>query len=246
MRYRQAAIIGALAAFGLATGACNRDVAQSRNANAEVSRDADRAADLQRQRDQEISRLDQRVADVERKYAEANQKVVSGSRTATAGLREELKEDVTNVKKAVSDLRSTTPDNWWERQEASTQRTFDDVEADVKRLAGRLTPPPTADATGTTGEGVSTAPFTSRRDQFVARLRARVKAMDDALDNVKADGARKTELADTRARVKKLADDVDRLGSASADDWWDVTKARVTDYVDRVEDSVDRLDDNKK
>src|SRR6187402_3342516 len=82
MRYRQAAIIGALAAFGLATGACNRDVAQSRNANAEVSRDADRAADLQRQRDQEISRLDQRVADVERKYAEANQKVVSGSRTA--------------------------------------------------------------------------------------------------------------------------------------------------------------------
>ena len=246
MRYRQAAIIGTLAASVLGAAACSRDAAESKQANAEVSRDVDRAADLQRQRDEEISRLDQRVADVERKYAEANQKVVSGSRTATTGLREELKEDVTNVKKAVDDLRTTTPDNWWERQEAAMQRSFDDVEADVKRMAGTLTPPRTADATGTTGEGVSTAPFTSRRDQFVARLRARVKAMDDALDKVKAGGPRETELDDTRPRVKKLADDVDRLGSASADDWWDVSKARVTDYVDRVEDSVRRLDDNRK
>ena len=103
-----------------------------------------------------------------------------------------------------------------------------------------------AEAAGTAGEGVSTAPFTSRRDQFVASLRARVDAMENALDKVKARDARKTELEDTQARVKKLADDLDRLRSASADDWWDVTKARVTDYVDRVENSVDRLDDNKK
>ena len=39
---------------------------------------------------------------------------------------------------------------------------------------------------------------------------------------------------------------LDRLASASADDWWDVTRTRVTEYVDRVEDSVERLDDNKK
>ena len=45
--------------------------------------------------------------------------------------------------------------------------------------------------------------------------------------------------------MKKLGDDVDRLRSASADDWWDVTKARVSEYVDRVEASVKRLDDNK-
>ena len=50
---------------------------------------------------------------------------------------------------------------------------------------------------------------------------------------------------DVRARVNKLGDDLDRLGRASADDWWDVTKARVTEYVDRVEQSVGRLDDNK-
>jgi hypothetical protein len=45
--------------------------------------------------------------------------------------------------------------------------------------------------------------------------------------------------------VNKLREDVDRLASAEADDWWDVTRARVTDYVDRVEASIKRLDDNK-
>lgn len=241
MHYRNAAIIGILA-VALAGGACKRDAAEP---TAEVSRDADRAADLQRQRDEEITRLDQRVADIEREYTETAQKVVSGSRTATAGLREELKEDVANVRQAVNDLRTTTPDNWWERHEATLTRTADDVEADVKRLAGTVIPRRPAETAGTAGEPVSTAPFTSRRDKFVAELRARVGAMEDALGKVKARGAGETELDDTRARVKKLAEDLDELGSASAEQWWDVTKERVTEYVDRVEDSVDRLDDNK-
>src|SRR5687767_9650831 len=245
MQYRYVAIIGSLT-VALSVGACKRDAAESRDEGAAVARDADRAADLQRQRDEEISRLDQRIADVEREYAEAREQVVTGSRTATAGLREELKEDVTNVRQAVNDLRSTTPDNWWDRHEAAMRRTADDIEADVSRLAGAALPKRPAEAAATTGEGVSTAPFTSRRDQFVAALRARVDAMEDALEKVKADGPRETELADTRARVRKLADDLDRLRSADADDWWDVTKARVTEYVDRVEDSVERLDDNRK
>ena len=69
--------------------------------------------------------------------------------------------------------------------------------------------------------------------------------MERALDSVKARGAQETELEDARARVKKLEDDVDRLRSASADDWWDVSKVRVTEYLDRVEASVNRLDDDK-
>lgn len=245
MRYRHVAIVGTVA-LALSGGACNRDAAESRNTDADVSREADRAADLERQRDDDISRLDRRVSDVEREYAEKNQKVESGRRTATAGLREELKEDVTNAREAVTNLRSTTPENWWERHEAAMTRTADDIEADVKRLAGSIALPRPAEAAGTTGEGVSTAPFTSRRDRFVAGLHARVDAMDDALDKVKASGARETELDDTRARLHKLNEDVDRLSRAEADDWWDVTKARVTEYVDRVEASVDRLDDNKK
>ncbi len=92
------------------------------------------------ERNEEISRLDKRVADIERDYAQANEKVVSGDRTATAGLREELKEDVTNVKTAVNDLRTTTPENWWDRHEAAMRRTADDIEADVSRLAGKVTP----------------------------------------------------------------------------------------------------------
>ena len=245
MHCQNMATIG-IVALALAAGACNRGASESRDTTREERPPAvDRAAELQRDRNEEISRLDKRVSDIERDYAQANQKVVSGDRTATAGLREELKENVTNVKTAVNDLRTTTPENWWGRHEAAMRRTADDIEADVSRLAGKVTSTPPQATTRTTGENVSTEPFTSRRDKFVDDLRARVDAMQQALDRVKARGAQKTEIEDTRARVKKLGDDVDRLRSASADDWWDVTKTRVNEYVDRVEASVKRLDDNK-
>ena len=181
--------------------------------------------------------------DLEREYAEANEKVVADKKTPSEGLREELKEDVSQVKQAVTDLRTTTPDNWWNRHEAAMRRTADDIEADVARLAGKVkptAPPRTQDANG---ETVSTVPFTSQRDEFVAAMRARVDAMKQALDNVKASGPTETEVQDVRARINKLGDDVDRLKAASPDDWWDVTKARVTEYVDRIDQSVNRLDD---
>ena len=62
---------------------------------------------------------------------------------------------------------------------------------------------------------------------------------------VKAKGPRETEVTDAKARVDKLAADLDMLATASPDDWWDVTKHRVEDYLDRVEASVKRLDDNR-
>jgi hypothetical protein len=241
MQHAKLWTIGALA-LTLAAGGCNRDAAESRDATVrqQGASDADHRAELQRQREEEIARLDKRLAEIDRKYAEANKRGVG---TATAGLREELKEDVTNVKQAVSDLRTTTPENWWERHEQAMKRTADDIEADVTRLAGKITPERPQSTTGT-DEPVSTVPFTSRRDRFVADLGARIEAMERALENVKATNAPQTELEDTRARVHKLSEDVDRLRSASAEDWWDVTKARVTEYLDRVEGSVKRLDDN--
>jgi hypothetical protein len=234
-----------IVALAVIAGACNREVGESPAAGArqDAPRDVEAKADLQRERDDEISGLEKRVAEIETEYADANQKVVSGERKATAGLREELKEDVANVKTAVSDLRSTTPENWWERHEAAMKRTADDIQADVVRLAGKVTP--ASLQSGRTDESPSSAPFTSRRDRFVTDLRTRVDAMEQALDIVKARGTQETELEDVRARVKKLGEDVDRLRSASADDWWDLSKARVTEYVDRVEASVGRLDDNK-
>jgi hypothetical protein len=42
-----------------------------------------------------------------------------------------------------------------------------------------------------------------------------------------------------------MAEDLDKLATASADDWWDVSKDRVEAYLDRVEASVKRLDDHK-
>ena len=246
MHYGKLTVAGTLA-FALLSGACNRDVRESRDTNAveEPATTANRVAELQRERNDEIARLNDRVTQIEHEYGETNQKVESGSRTATAGLREELKEDVTNIKKAVDDLRSTTPENWWDRHEEAMRQTADDIEADVTRLAGKVTPAKPANTTDRSGETVSTEPFSSRRDTFVANLRTRVDAMNKALDGVKTKGAQETEVEDVRARIAKLGDDVDRLRRASADDWWDVTKTRVTEYVDRVEQSVDRLDDNK-
>jgi len=244
MRYGTVVTIGSLA-LTLAGAACNRpaNVRDETATRTEPAQPVDRTAELQQRHQDEIAKLDSRVAEIDQKYTEKISKVQSGRRTATAGLQEEVKEDVANVKQAVADLRTTTPENWWERQEHAMTRTVDDIDADVRRLAGKVEA--ARGTTGTTPEGVSTAPFESRRDRLVADLRARTDAMERALDNVKAKGARETEINDTKARVTKLRDDVDRLASARADDWWDLSKARVTDYVDRVQASVDRLDNNK-
>ena len=69
--------------------------------------------------------------------------------------------------------------------------------------------------------------------------------MEAELKGVRVKGTQETELEDTRARLNKLKDDVDRLRKASAEDWWDITAKRVSEYIDRVEDSIRRLDDNK-
>jgi hypothetical protein len=229
-------------ALALAVGACNRTAKDTRETATKIeNKVADQAADLERKRADEVARLNERVIKLERDYADKSAEVASGKRTATSGLREEVREDVNNVKQAVANLGTTTPDNWWEREEDAMRRTSDDIAADVKHFAPAFAVP----APTVAGETPATAPFTSRRDAFVTDMKGRIDAMDRALDNVKAKGARETELNDTKARVKKLGEDLDRLARASADDWWDVSKARVSDYVDRVEASVKRLDDNK-
>ena len=70
--------------------------------------------------------------------------------------------------------------------------------------------------------------------------------MEEQLKNVRARACVETELEDTRARVNKLKEDVGRLGRASADDWWDISSKRVSEYIERVERSVERLDNDKK
>src|SRR6187455_2252457 len=129
-------VIGAVvlsAAF--ASGACNRDAAPTTSTNTAAT-NTERTTDIQRERTEAVADLNERVSKVEREYVENEGQVKSGTRTATAGLREELREDVGNVKEAIADLNTTTPDNWWERHEHAMSRTADDIEADVRRLAG--------------------------------------------------------------------------------------------------------------
>jgi archaellum component FlaC len=235
-------VIVGIVAPALLLGACNRNP-ESPVVRDEAASTANEATKRQQERADDISRLDQRVVEIEREYTEASDKVVVEKKTPTAALKEELEEDVNNVKQAVNDLRTTTPDNWWPRHEEAMRRTADDIEADVARLAGKVKPATPSRTENVQGEPVSTAPFTSQRDEFVTAMRARTDAMKQALDNVKASGPKETEVEDVRARINKLGDDVDRLKSASPDDWWDVTKARVTEYVDRIDRSVNRLDD---
>ena len=242
MRYSKLMIVSVVAP-ALLVGACNRRESQAPTVRDEAATTADQAANNQQNRAEDISKLDKRVAEIEREYTEANEKVVAEKKTPTEGLRAELKEDVSNVKQAVNDLRTTTPENWWNRHEEAMRRTADDIEADVAKLAGHVKAAAPRTTENAHGEAVSTAPFTSQRDEFVAAMAARVDAMKQALDKVKASGPAQTEVEDVRARINKLGDDVDRLKSASPDDWWDVTKARVTEYVDRIDRSVNRLDD---
>lgn len=251
MHYKMFAAVGALA-LTLGAGACSRDTTVERRDAAtanDAAREVDRAAELRQQRDQDLSKLDDRIASLERDYEGKRQvhpRGTSGT-SATTGLRNDVKSDMDDVKKAVNDLRTTTPENWWDRHESVLKTAANDVESDVKRFAGTRTElPKNSRLADGSDQPASTAPFTSRRDEFVADMRTRVDAMETALANVKATGPRKTELDDLRARVNKLSEDIDRLKSASAEDWWDVSKARVNDYIDRVENSVARLDDHKQ
>ena len=208
----------------------------------EASAAATAAEELQRKHNDEVARLEKRVADVEGRWTEMETKIKERTVAPTSGLRTEVQEDITNIREAVADLKTTNPDNWWERHERAMERTVDDIEEDVRRFAKSKQPPSAARQPETTP---NPGPFESRRDQFVTRLRARIEHMEEQLKGVRARSAQETELEDTRARVNKLQEDVDRLARASADDWWDISSKRVSEYIDRLERSVGRLDNDK-
>jgi DNA repair exonuclease SbcCD ATPase subunit len=202
---------------------------------------AEKKAAEQRDRSEEAADLDRRAANLESQWTEMQTKVKTRERTATAGLREEVEEDVKNARAAVADLKTTTEENWWERHERALERSISDVQADVQRLTKQKTvrePSERAEPVGTA------AGFAERRDAFVSRMRARVDAMEEQLDQTKAKGALETELQDTKARIDKLQQDLDELRRVSPDGCWDVSSERVGQYIERVEESIKRLDDN--
>jgi len=239
MRY--AKLITLLTAALMTAPACNRSKPDDTAAR-EDARTSSAAAEIDRQRTDDTKRMEERVAEIDRQWTEMQRKATEKGARPTAGLVDEVKEDVQNIRNAVADLRTTTPDNWWERHEGAMERTAADIESDVRRFT--KAPVPAA----TTGEVAApvAAPFESRRDQFVDRLEVRIDAMLDQLKDVKASGARQTELEDTRSRLNKLKDDVGRLRRASAEDWWNISAKRVDEYIDRVDASIRRVDNDKR
>jgi len=69
--------------------------------------------------------------------------------------------------------------------------------------------------------------------------------MEEQLERTKAKGALETELQDTKARIDKLQEDLGELRNVSPDAWWDVSSERVGQYIERVDQSIKRLDDNE-
>jgi DNA repair exonuclease SbcCD ATPase subunit len=231
----------ALGAAVLVSAGCGRSEPPREAARPEPSRAEAAAAELQRKRADEGANLEKRIVELQQKWRETEIRIADKKVTATAGVREEVREDIDNVRQAAAELQTTTAENWWERHERVMESTADDIAEDVRRLT-KARPPAAAKEPVASA---AAAPFESRRDQFVARLKARAEAMENQLKNVRAKGALATELEDTRARIDKLQEDIDRLGSASADDWWDISAGRVRDYIARVDDSIGRLEDSK-
>jgi hypothetical protein len=220
-----------LVAAALGTSACNRPAEEPTQQS---------AVDRQRQEQQEeATRLDQRLTELERDWTSVQGQLKSDADAATTAVKAEIQEDLKNARGAVDELKSTTEANWWQRHERVVERTADEVEEDVRRFARRWTPP--AAAVGTTG---ADSAWEARRDQLVKRMDARIEAMERALEDIDLRGAQEREVEDTRARVKKMKEDADRLRNASEDDWWDITKKRVNEYVDRLDASIDRVREN--
>lgn len=232
----RATTTAAVFAVVTALSACNRPAPATDNAAPGTT------AEAVRDQQGDAAELEKRAIDLEQRWANMEAKVKEKNRTPTAAIRGEVKEDVANVRQAIENLKTTSPDNWWDRHTEATERTADDIEADVLRFSkgkkvseGVIKPEPVGTSAG----------FEERRNQFVSRLRARIDALEEGLTNVKVDGPLETELEDTRARIDKLQDDLDRLRTVSSNDWWDVSSKRVGEYIDRVERSISRLDDDK-
>jgi DNA repair exonuclease SbcCD ATPase subunit len=238
-------LAGVALVAGLTVAGCDRRSApESDRANVESAekKAAEERAAAQRERSEEAAELERRAANLESQWTEMQTKMKTRERTATAGLRQEVEEDVRNARAAVADLKTTTEENWWERHTRAVERSVSDVQADVQRLTNQKTVPEPAEKAEPDG---TAGAFAERRDAFVSRVRSRVDAMEEQLDKTKAKGAVETEREDTKARIDKLQEDLDELRGVNPDAWWDVSSGRVGEYIDRVEESIKRLDNDE-
>ena len=235
MRSTRLAIF-AICALALAPSACTRPAQQeAREEAAEVDREVDQ---LQQRRVEETARLEQRVNELERKWDQSQAKLEGRTDAAAKRARTEIQEELADAKRELAELKTVDANNWWERHEREWERSAADAEADVKRFARRWAPAVEDKAAAVAGDSETWA---ARRDRLVNATQRRLDAMEQALRDIDGPDVDKEDVEETRARVRAMREENERLRQATDDDWWDVTRDRVTRTVDRIEDRIDRL-----
>jgi|SRR5687767_3267537 len=226
----------AICALALASSACTRPAQQeAREEAAEVDREVDQ---LRQRQVEETARLEQRVNELERKWDQSQAKLEGRTDAAAKRARTEIQDELADAKRELAELKTVDATNWWERHEREWERSAADAEADVKRSARRWAPAVEDKAAAVAGDSETWA---ARRDRLVNATQRRLDAMEQALRDIDGPDVDKEDVEETRARVRAMREENERLRQASDDDWWDVTRDRVTRTIDRIEDRIDRL-----
>jgi DNA repair exonuclease SbcCD ATPase subunit len=221
-------------AAAMTAGACNRGPT-------EESAMPDTAADAREEHREQAAEIEQRMTELEREWNEVQSTVTAGTQETAAEARAEIQEELADARQALGNLQTTTAANWWERTEREIEQEMEELEGDVRRFARDWDAPEPAGEVGTAGSAETT--WEGRRDRLVSRMEARLESMERALENATADGEEADELEETRARVREMRDETGQLRDAAEDDWWDITRARVNNAIDRIDRSIERFGD---
>jgi hypothetical protein len=200
------------------------------------------AANEAQARQNETMELDNRLAAVEHEWQEVQAALSRQASAVSAEVKTRVQDDLKDAREAIAELRTTTAENWWERQERQIERAAENLEQDVRRYARNWKAPDTTGETGTAGE---TSDWHVRRDQLIARMQARIEALEAALRDVSVRDADKADVEDTRMRVKQLREDTGRLRDTTEQDWWDVTTQRLERSIERIDAAIDRITNNR-
>jgi DNA repair exonuclease SbcCD ATPase subunit len=208
-----------------------------------------RTADVQTEQRQEIEEravhMEQRVSELERKLSEMTAKPEE-QRAVSANRVGDIREDLNELRQEIADLRTTEPQNWWDRTERSVERAWNDVQSDAR---GRGVTARAPTETEGTADREATPPvagqdLSARREQFVNRMESDIKALEQELDKLDRAGRNVANVDDVRDELKDLKEEVASLRTANENDWWDITKKRLDRTADRIERQIDKLDDD--
>jgi septal ring factor EnvC (AmiA/AmiB activator) len=235
MRPTRLATVAMFAAVFGASGCTRAAQEEVREETAEVEQEVDQ---LRQRRVEETARLQQRVNELERKWEQAQTKLAGRTDAAATRAKAEIRDELADAKRELAELETVVADNWWDRHQREWARAATDTEAAVKRSARRWTPAVEDKAAAVVGDSDTWA---ARRDRLVNAAQKRIDGMEQALRDIDGPDVDKEDLEATRTRVRMMREENERLRKATDDDWWDITRDRVTRTVDRIEDRIDRL-----